>query len=758
MEGVQSQNNVLVVSSLAPVVQLIPPPRQGFSKGDWAEVKETIRELYLDQGHTLLQLAQYLQENHGFKPTKKQLLYHISGWGFEKNIKKDERRKIIQQLGSEVHNAEFAPQNFKGRQLHKTKLNRWMRIEKATAEKSSGKDVLLQEVSASGMPSHVRDEDPEAPRPTQISIHEEQVAFEEQVEELDAARSLDYKEYEFDPNSLDVVGSPRLTRLFGFLTIEECDDIDDLDLAGGDLEMGDIWSQDLLDVCSRSDRHGEEEDALENELSTPTSGIPGTSLPGTLKTSRIIGSLEEWTKKWFQYEVYPFPTSQSCARFRYDFSGIMFSSRGSSQPKMSPSQCKKKFQALKSLEHVGIIHLMEAMAAVALELYQDSHYVEAEFWFRRIVTTKQVKQLIAWHNPQKTLLICVFIINCMVFQGRIREAHQLHEDFHDKVERVLGADHDVTCFSRELRGGLLRQLGLGEEEGLFRQHLQICLTALGTAHPRTAKALQELGRSLAKLKRHTESQRLLETTIHFQLQRAKVSGEIGNNKVDILRSMTLLAQGLSRDMKYDESEAVLDCAQKLLGDATRTKCEAGFDYHFTRACTYMLQKRLGESEKIVRILLRHHEKSFLPNTRANLMWKLAEILMKTGRESGAAYWFKKTYISDVEAFDPVHTYTMDSCWEAGFCYARQGRYDEARLFFGNAIETLTSSPAGDNSRLECIQEIKTWMLEVEEMRAEDLMPRDSVAEGSERMDLDIDSDDYWRAIGDVPDLCPLQYP
>ena len=79
--------------------------------------------------------------------SKKQLLYHISGWGFEKNIKKDERRKIIQQLGSEVHNAEFAPQNLKGRQLHKTKLNRWMRIEKATAEKSSGRDVLLQEVS-----------------------------------------------------------------------------------------------------------------------------------------------------------------------------------------------------------------------------------------------------------------------------------------------------------------------------------------------------------------------------------------------------------------------------------------------------------------------------------------------------------------------------------------------------------------------------------------------------------------------------------
>jgi hypothetical protein len=36
------------------------------------------------------------------------------------------------------------------------------------------------------------------------------------------------------------------------------------------------------------------------------------------------------------------------------------------------------------------------------------------------------------------------------------------------------------------------------------------------------------------------------------------------------------------------------------------------------------------------------------------------------------------------------------------------------------------------------------------------MPRGSVAEDSERMDFDIDSDDYWREIGDIPDLCPLQ--
>ena len=39
------------------------------SKSAWEELKPTIRNLYLDQTQTLKQLAEYIQEHHGFKPT-----------------------------------------------------------------------------------------------------------------------------------------------------------------------------------------------------------------------------------------------------------------------------------------------------------------------------------------------------------------------------------------------------------------------------------------------------------------------------------------------------------------------------------------------------------------------------------------------------------------------------------------------------------------------------------------------------------------
>jgi hypothetical protein len=67
---------------------------------------------------------------------KKQLTYRISGWRFEKNVKKDERRELIQKLSHELQNPDHLPQNLRGRTIHKGKLNRWMRQEHMEVEPS----------------------------------------------------------------------------------------------------------------------------------------------------------------------------------------------------------------------------------------------------------------------------------------------------------------------------------------------------------------------------------------------------------------------------------------------------------------------------------------------------------------------------------------------------------------------------------------------------------------------------------------------
>jgi hypothetical protein len=72
MENDHFQNDGPTASSLLRVIQpdrRDRPRLRAFSKKDWADLKPIIRKLYLDQGQTLEQLAKYLEDNHGYKPT-----------------------------------------------------------------------------------------------------------------------------------------------------------------------------------------------------------------------------------------------------------------------------------------------------------------------------------------------------------------------------------------------------------------------------------------------------------------------------------------------------------------------------------------------------------------------------------------------------------------------------------------------------------------------------------------------------------------
>jgi hypothetical protein len=60
---------------------------------------------------------------------KKQFLRRISEWGLQKNIKRDERRTILESLGESVKEVEFEPKTLRGRRLDKAKIARWKKRE-----------------------------------------------------------------------------------------------------------------------------------------------------------------------------------------------------------------------------------------------------------------------------------------------------------------------------------------------------------------------------------------------------------------------------------------------------------------------------------------------------------------------------------------------------------------------------------------------------------------------------------------------------
>jgi hypothetical protein len=67
---------------------------------------------------------------------KKQFLRRISEWGFEKNVKKDERRAILESLGEVANEGEFEAVTLRGHRLNKAKLERWRKREGLIGDRS----------------------------------------------------------------------------------------------------------------------------------------------------------------------------------------------------------------------------------------------------------------------------------------------------------------------------------------------------------------------------------------------------------------------------------------------------------------------------------------------------------------------------------------------------------------------------------------------------------------------------------------------
>jgi tetratricopeptide (TPR) repeat protein len=255
--------------------------------------------------------------------------------------------------------------------------------------------------------------------------------------------------------------------------------------------------------------------------------------------------------------------------------------------------------------------------------------------------------------------------------------------------------------------------------------------------------LHNLALVLRPLERYREeAQYLSEIAVCFQLEKV-CTGDTGKNEQMTIQTLALLADDFNTGGRYDESENLWNCAQKLLGNAIRRACPQAFDYHCQRARGYRLQKRFDESDKILRGLLRHHEKSMSPTLKIMVISELTNVLMETSRQHEAEVWLKKAYFLHVEVYGPANHYTMFYCARVGNCLWEQRRHNEARLFFGDVLKLLASDDDDEQmeSRVKSIQDVNGWMLKAEKMMMEDSMPDDSEGEWLDTDDDDEDDED-----------------
>jgi Clr5 domain len=176
--------------------------RKMYPREQWLALKPLIYRLYITEKQTFTKVAQHLYRYHEFNPTKKQFLRKAKEWGFEKNVRKEERMAILETIDGE---GQFEERILRGRKLDKAKIERWRKREQAEDHWCSGPPTLRLR--------------------NQHKMANETAGNRELPPSCDQGRS-------FNPwLAVDVIGSPRLTGLIGALTLEQCGDVTAFDLS-----------------------------------------------------------------------------------------------------------------------------------------------------------------------------------------------------------------------------------------------------------------------------------------------------------------------------------------------------------------------------------------------------------------------------------------------------------------------------------------------------------------------------------------------
>ena len=102
------------------------------------------------------------------------------------------------------------------------------------------------------------------------------------------------------------------------------------------------------------------------------------------------------------------------------------------------------------------------------------------------------------------------------------------------------------------------------------------------------------------------------------------------------------------------------------------------------------------------------------------MQRLADLLMETGQGVEAVIWMEKMSLTGVLQMSGfANKDSRRDCMQLGFGYAKEGRYVDAIYHFQQTIEQLTLTQSVDTySRDAYIEEIRVWIVSVEDMRGE----------------------------------------
>ncbi|KAH6713412.1 hypothetical protein BKA61DRAFT_675655 [Leptodontidium sp. MPI-SDFR-AT-0119] len=442
--------------------------RKELLKEQWEDLKPLIRRLYLDDNMTREAVTKYIVQEYNFEPTKRQFLRKISEWGFEKNVKKAERKAIL--LNTATSHGVFETRTIHGRKLDKAKIERWSKRDGIPMQHQELAEDKMEDIQFSTDANDLPSSSPDIETDMQTTHipNGKEMNIDPKAQHLATDDTADF----FNPWAMvDIIGSPQLTGLIGALAICEYDSLS-LDLSPGAPNLEEAFES-------------MEETDEPNAAKVVSCAITSTEIVsfGPSTGNKPFPAIPKWvTQNKPNVGISPFPTSTAHAQSpRYELFALKKPQR------ISESECKAKMRRLSKTNPADILTLVDDMWSIARRYYRQRDYGSAESWYRRIVTAKlHVRHL----RQHETIEACLEVVACIYYQGRYAEARAIHQDLHEKILRLFKSnpDHELAITSRKRLARIFSSFGEREqEEAMRREVLQVALNKYGLFNKRLSR-------------------------------------------------------------------------------------------------------------------------------------------------------------------------------------------------------------------------------------------------------------------------------
>lgn len=327
-----------------------------------------------------------------------------------------------------------------------------------------------------------------------------------------------------------------------------------------------------------------------------------------------------------------------------------------------------------SLEHA------EALEALAMVLYMQNKYAEAEPTFREAIGLKE-RALSSSSHPELAPSLSYMSL-CLERQGLFQDAIGPSRRALEIREAQLGADHpDVARLLNTQANLHYGQTHYEHAEPLYRRALHITERRMGANHPDVATALNNLASLLYQRGEYGEALAEYERALAIRER------QLGPEHPDVATLVNNMAALYAAQKKYDAARPLYERAMHVYGKRLGPDHPLFATAVNNLAAMYRSMEKFDEAVPLYRVALRIKQKHFGREHLecAAAMTVLASVLRNLHAFSEAKSYYAKALKIREDALGKLSRPVATSYNNLGHCHKCAGEFDAGIVAYKRAL-------------------------------------------------------------------------